>query len=445
MSLKEPSWKKYQAELKREALLRRVAKRIPQYILLATCAVMALASIIYLLPVMTAWRKPTSFQKPALPPPIHMNQLQVQALIAGNGAGIDFGKENHTISSAEHRYQLETTIDPFLQRFLAQEVATATKRERYRSKVIGIVAMEPHSGKLLAMVGYRKDGRSPNPCTDNQFPAASIFKIVTAAAAIEKRHLSASSVVRYNGRKHTLYRSQLKKGANRYTHRVTFKDAFAQSINPVFGKVGVHYLGKETLQQFADAFGYNQPIPFALPLNPLRCNVSDDSYHLAEIASGFNKETELSPLHAALITSVVLNGGQLLAPVLVEKVVDEKGVVQYRSKQKVLRTVISPQTCSALKGMMIKTIESGTGRKIFRGYRSDGVLSKLNIGGKTGSINNDPRYDWFVGFGAQKKGSQKVVVAAMVAHEKYIGVRAGRYVRKALEHYFQNQSATAMK
>lgn len=445
MSLKEPSWKKYQAELKREALFRRIIKRIPQYLLVSACAVTVISLIIYLLPDMSVWLKPATLQKPAPPPPVHMNILQVQSLLTGNGASIDFSKVSHSVSSAEHQYQIETTIDPSLQRFLAQEVATATKRERYRSKVLGVVVMEPNSGRILAMVGYRKDGGSRNPCTDNTFPAASIFKIVTAAAAIEKRHLSASSVLLYNGGKHTLYRSQLKKGANRYTHRVTFKDAFAQSINPVFGKVGVYFLGMETLQRFANAFGYNRPIPFELPLSPVRCTVTDDSYHLAEIASGFNKETELSPLHGALMTSVVLNGGQLLSPVLVEKVVDEKGAVQYRSEQKILQTVISPQTCTALKGMMIKTIESGTGRKIFSGYRKDSVLSQLNIGGKTGSINNDPRYDWFVGFGTQKKGTQKVVVAAMVAHEKYIGVRAGQYVRKALEHYFQNQSATAMK
>jgi cell division protein FtsI/penicillin-binding protein 2 len=445
MSLKEPSWKKYQAELKREALLRRLIRRIPQYLFLSLCAVITIVSVIYLLPSMATWLRPAALRKPVQPPPVQMEKRQVQALLAENAIDIDFGKEHQVISSAERHYQIVTTIDLSLQRFLAQQVASATKRERYRSKVIGIVAMAPRSGKVLAMVGYRKQHGNPNPCMDSRFPAASIFKIITAAAAIEKRHLSASSVVRYNGRKHTLYRSQLKKGANRYTHRVTFKDAFAQSINPVFGKIGVHYLGMDTLQQYADAFGYNQPIPFDLPLTPIRCIVTDDSYHLAEIASGFNKETELSPLHAALMASVVLNGGHLLSPVLVDKVVDEKGGVPYRSEHKVLRTVISPETCSALRGMMLKTIESGTGRKIFRGFQRDSVLSALNIGGKTGSINNDPRYDWFVGFGEQKKGSGKVVVAAMVAHEKYIGVRAGQYVRKALEHYFQRQTATALK
>jgi membrane carboxypeptidase/penicillin-binding protein len=50
---------------------------------------------------------------------------------------------------------------------------------------------------------------------------------------------------------------------------------------------------------------------------------------------------------------------------------------------------------------MRTTIDKGTCRKAFRGYQRDRVLSKLAIGGKTGSINNktnDIRFDWFVGF-----------------------------------------------
>jgi peptidoglycan glycosyltransferase len=71
------------------------------------------------------------------------------------------------------------------------------------------------------------------------------------------------------------------------------------------------------------------------------------------------------------------------------------------------------------------------------------VLSRLRLGGKTGSIYNrahDARFDWFVGFAAEKKG-EKMVVSAMVAHEEYIGTRAGQYARMAIEHYFKDYFA----
>jgi membrane carboxypeptidase/penicillin-binding protein len=95
----------------------------------------------------------------------------------------------------------------------------------------------------------------------------------------------------------------------------------------------------------------------------------------------------------------------------------------------------------ALSQMMETTITSGTARKAFRKYRQDKILSRLQIGGKTGSIDNashDVRYDWFVGFGRERQGHGAVVVAVMVGHEKYIGIRATQYARMAMTYYFGN-------
>ncbi len=108
--------------------------------------------------------------------------------------------------------------------------------------------MDPKTGKVLSMVGFDKTDPSNNPCVDSRFPAASIFKIVTASAVVEKCGFQPGSKLSYNGRKHTLYKSQLKDRRNRYTNRITFRDSFAQSVNPVFGKIGAHYLGKIRLK-----------------------------------------------------------------------------------------------------------------------------------------------------------------------------------------------------
>ncbi len=91
---------------------------------------------------------------------------------------------------------------------------------------------------------------------------------------------------------------------------------------------------------------------------------------------------------------------------------------------------------------MKATIYRGTARKEFRGYRRDKILSKLNLGGKTGSIGsrsvNNVRYDWFVGFAEEKKGDRKIVLSIVVAHEKFIGKRAGYYAKIAIRKYFKN-------
>jgi penicillin-binding protein A len=96
---------------------------------------------------------------------------------------------------------------------------------------------------------------------------------------------------------------------------------------------------------------------------------------------------------------------------------------------------------------MIRTISAGTCRKAFRGAAKDRVLSRLVIGGKTGSIDNrehSRRIDWFIGFAGEKKGTGKIVVAVVVGHGEYIGMRAAEFARFAFKDYFKEYFAAAV-
>lgn len=342
--------------------------------------------------------------------------------------------------------QVDTSLDPSLQQYLQKKLKRST------SRYIGIVVMDASTGRVRSMVGYDKMDSNNNPCIDNRYPAASIFKIVTAAAAIETYDLDPNSTFTYNGRKYTLYKSQLKDRRNRYTRKITLRDSFAQSINPVFGKIGARKLGKSNLEKYANAFGFNRPIDFEIPVTPSVVTLSDEPYHLAEIASGFNRETTLSPLHGALMAATVLNEGRMISPTIVEKITDTYGHILYRGRVKTINQAISPEASEIIGTLMQATVRSGTSRKAFRGYRRDRVLKRLVIGGKTGSIFNktkDARFDWFVGFAEEKAGPEKLAVSVVVAHEKYIGTRASQYARMAIRHYFNNhytkQVATSKK
>jgi hypothetical protein len=48
------------------------------------------------------------------------------------------------------------------------------------------------------------------------------------------------------------------------------------------------------------------------------------------------------------------------------------------------------------------------------------------------------RYDWFVGFAKERHGEKQLAVAVMVAHEKFLGIRASDYARRAMTYYFGN-------
>ena len=340
----------------------------------------------------------------------------------------------------EQILQIETSLDEDLQNYLL------SKMDRKNSRDIGIVVMEADTGRILAMAGFDKTGNAGNPCLRSNFPAASIFKIVTAASAVDHCNYNADSTMHFNGYKHTLYKRQLTDQINKHTNTVSFKDAFAQSINPVFGKIGENRLGKSLLEKYADTFKFNEPLDFDLSLPPSHFKVNDDPYDWAEMASGFNRDTTISPLHGAVMASAVLNGGRMVAPSLVDRISDDKGTVLYHGQQTWEQQAMSARASTVLDQMMQTTIKSGTARKSFSGYQKDKILSQLQIGGKTGSMDNNThevRYDWFVGFANERHGQAKVVVSVMVAHEKFIGIRAGQYARMAITHYFSKLLAKA--
>lgn len=337
------------------------------------------------------------------------------------------------------QFTVETTLDPGLQNYLLGVL------DRTNSRYVGIVVMDPTDGKVLAMAGYDRTNPDGNPCLDNQFPAASIFKIVTAAAAVDQLGYSENTPMSFGGGKHTLYKQQLTGKSHRTDTTLPLSEAFADSINPVFGKLGSLRLGKDGLERAAAKFGFNQPIDFELPLAPSQFQISDEPYNWAEVASGFNRQTTLSPLHGALLVAAILNGGQMPTPSIVEKIADGGGEELYRRVAPApTPPLISPRAATALVEMMETTIQSGTARKAFNHYQKDRVLSGLQIGGKTGSLSNatnDVRYDWFVGFARERQGGRQLAIAVMAAHQDFIGIRASDYARRAFTYYFGNSEA----
>lgn len=336
------------------------------------------------------------------------------------------------------RLKVKTSIDPGLQNYLTR------KLDRKNSSHIGIVAMNPNDGRILSLVGFDKADPSNNPCLDSSFPAASIFKIVTAAAALEKGNLRLDSKLRYNGRKYTLYKSQLKEKRNKYTHTITLKEAFAKSVNPVFGKLGALHLGKTQLETYAKSFGFNREINFEIFLAPSQTVITDEPYQWAEIACGFNRQTRMSPVHGALISATIFNRGKLIEPTIIESIRDEKGTQLYHSEPAIVTQAFASHTSAAMRELMKTTIRSGTVRGTFRKFRRDKIISRLEIGGKTGTINNktdEIKYEWFVGYAQDRDSDTAIILSVLVAHQKYIGTRAPQYAIMAFKKYFKTQFA----
>jgi cell division protein FtsI/penicillin-binding protein 2 len=441
------SWRAYQVELKRvekNAVQKQIIRRHLKFILpLIVVSFAVYVSItgsfgsLFHNPEEAPGTVKTQKTSPKAAAPISFNKGEIRHFIDSSHIS-NLDDNSFEIQNNGKRLRVQTSIDPSLQNYLTK------KLDRKNSSHIGIVAMDPEGGRILSLVGYDKSDPQNNPCLDSSFPAASIFKIITAAAALEKGNLGLNSKLQYNGGKYTLYKSQLKEKTNKYTNKISLKDAFAKSVNPVFGKLGSLYLGKEELESYAKAFGFNQLINFEIFLSPSPIVFTDEPYQWAEVASGFNRQTKMSPVHGALITATIFNQGRLIEPTIIDRIIDEKGVDLYQSQPATIHQAFAPDTSDAMDELMKATIRSGTVRGAFRKYRRDKIISRLEIGGKTGTINNktdDVKYEWFVGYAQDKAGDSKLILSVLVAHEKYIGIRAVQYAIMAFKKYFKTRFA----
>jgi cell division protein FtsI/penicillin-binding protein 2 len=331
-------------------------------------------------------------------------------------------------------FSIETTLDKGLQSYMLKEIQAS------QSPMIGFVAMDPATGRILSMVDSKRVNGEKNICLSSRFPAASIFKIVSAAAAIDRCNISADTKLTYNGRRHTLYRNQLNSRTNRHTNSISLKTSFATSINPVFGKLGIFRLKRDLLEEYAIRFGFNQPIDFELPVEISRISIRDDPYNWAEVACGFNRETLISPIHGAMMAAVIINDGRLVEPTIIGCITDDKENPVYIGTADIVRQVISREASQEMQELMSATISRGTCSGTFKGYRRDRILSKLSIGGKTGSISDisdELHYDWFVGFCAEKAGTKKLALAVLVVHDELLREKAQEFARRAMRCYFR--------
>lgn len=430
------AWQRYQRRYKKIAAKRRSYARIPGYLLILLIAVLLLKGGLYLFEGVLADPGGKEVSEEAEVKSINRSELRELLDPA------DFINPQDTVIRKKYgdlQYRFHTTLDPDLQK------SVVSMLDRKWARHIAIVVMDPETGRILAMASHDKKDSGANPCLSAEFPAASLFKIIAAAAAIEACGFKPDREISFNGGKYTLYKSQLKDTQNKYTNRITLESAFAQSVNPVFGKIGIDHLGKEMLEKYAANFGFNREIGFDLPVDRSVAPISEQSYNWAEVACGFNRDTRMSPLHAAMLASSVIYNGRMVKPRLIDRVAADGKTVYSQKPESFLRPV-SPHTSRLLKPLMRTSLTRGTARGAFSDARGRAMLENYEIGGKTGSINYNPehiRYDWFAGYARHKEMKKKLAVSVLVAHEKYIGTRASSYFREIVEKYFRQQLKTA--
>lgn len=346
------------------------------------------------------------------------------------------GKGDIAITFNELRsgYDLNLTIDNNLQKYAYDQM---------KGRRGAVVAMDPQTGKILAMVSLpdfdpsaenleknwntiveKEDSPLLARSTMGLYPPGSTYKIVTASAAYNNG--KANETFEDNGvfeqEDVTVYNyGKLKHGT------INMAEAFKVSSNYVFCTLG-YEMGAETVKQEAEAFGINKEIPFDIPTEKSRIQYKKMSAVDAALVSIGQGQLLMTPLHVAMMGSAVANNGTMMRPVLVDKIKTSSGIALSQSKPEILYNCITADCAAYVEELMCEVVSSGTGKSA----RIPGVT----VAGKTGTAENETEKDhaWFVGYAPAE--NPQICVAVILENDGGAGgTNAAPIARNVMKKY----------
>jgi membrane peptidoglycan carboxypeptidase len=316
---------------------------------------------------------------------------------------------------------VQFTIDPDLQEYAKQILS------KVPAPHVALVAMEPKTGRILAIAG--KSATLKDSTVHAGFPAASLIKVITSAAAIEHGGAQPNAEVYFRGGTYEL-------GPNNYNpnpladkRSMTMTEALGKSCNPVFSRVGLKYLNPALFRAETAQFGFNTDLGLQMPLQTSSAHVPNDDYEFGRTAAGFG-DIYLSPVHAALIASAIANQGRLLQPSIIDQIISENGDIRYQSEPQVLKQATPPAVARTVLQMMTATTTTGTSRREFLGK------VPWEVAGKTGTLKGDNPQglnNWFIG--AAPLENPRIAVAVVVINPNQVSSKASHLGRLILERY----------
>ncbi|WP_411130398.1 peptidoglycan D,D-transpeptidase FtsI family protein [Streptomyces sp. x-19] len=325
-----------------------------------------------------------------------------------------------------------------------------------------VVALDPRTGKILAMVStpsydpsafaglsskegeefLRLDKDKDKPLSNRAireiYPPGSTFKVLTAAAALE--HGTVTDINAPSGipAPYQLPLSSTKIGnvvPDAQCDKVSMKTGMQWSCNNIFLDAAFK-TGKDQMRETAEKFGFNQE-----QFTPVRTAASGypsdlDQPQTALTGMGQGSVTS-TPLQMAMVAAGIANDGKVMKPYMVDELRGPDLSTIEKNEPEVLSQAVSENTAKKVQEMMEHTVSHGTGSKV----KIDGVT----VGGKPGTaqhgadVNGERPYAWFVSYAKHSDGSSPVAVAVLVdpkdmtiSRSDIAGGRLGAPIAKAV-------------
>jgi peptidoglycan glycosyltransferase len=293
---------------------------------------------------------------------------------------------------------LRTSLDPKAQETAFQGLA---------GRPGAVVAMDVKTGAVRVLAANPSFNPSDpgkastfNRATQGRFPPGSTMKTVTATAALDTGKYTPESRVSGENNK-VISGTPLQNFAGENFGNITLAEALTNSVNTAWASVA-ESLGRKTMAEYMKRFGFYEDPPMDYPddqmvpsgevgRNGRLLSPTSGLIDVGRMGIGQDKLL-VTPLQMATVAQTIANGGLRMKPRLVAKVVDPDGRTVDTPTPEEAERVMSPQTATALQGMMRNVVEQGTGTAA----RLEGV----DVAGKTGTAEVGDGTDdlWFIGF-----------------------------------------------
>ncbi|HEX5540602.1 MAG TPA: penicillin-binding transpeptidase domain-containing protein, partial [Micromonospora sp.] len=246
-----------------------------------------------------------------------------------------------------------------------------------------------------------------NRALSEVLPPGSTFKVIVAAAALEKGYTKETRIPAGPVYRPPTSGSDIRNAAPSICpqNEVSLITALTESCNTGFAQLGVE-LGSETIKKTAQRFGFEDEeltcgrlndgghrVAASRTGNMQNPDGSEDPAALAQSSIGQNN-VRMTPLEGAMMAAAVANNGRQMRPYLVQQLLGpDRTTSYYTANPRELRRSVSPQVARDLQTMMVSVVEKGTGR--------NARISGYTVGGKTGTAQAGDLVDhhgWFIGF-----------------------------------------------
>ena len=322
--------------------------------------------------------------------------------------GLEIPETSSLYLPAQPGANVYLTIDETIQYFVERELNNI--QSQLNPAIAMIIVMDPKTGEILGMgsrpsfnpnefTKYPANIREKNYAIWYNYEPGSTFKIITSAAALEEGVVHPNdqfydpgyAVV--NDRKIKCWVYPRGHGAQ------TFAEVIQNSCNTGFVKVGLS-LGKERFYKYIKSFGFGEKTGIELPGEQKGLVIPENkvtNVNLATISIG--QSIAVTPLQLLRAVSSVANGGQLVEPHIVKKIVDQNGKTILENKPRYLKRVISEETSKTLRELLERVVLKGTGAKAYiKGYRVAGKTGTAQVVSPTGGYAPGKYVASFVGF-----------------------------------------------